>query len=82
MDNFKTAADKIRAMSNDDLAEFLAQVGYESYRNGLVHGRHFKSQKRIVSYEMMLSAHKMLLNKNAEDVDFGPLPGMGGRETE
>ncbi len=82
MDNIKTVADKIRAMSNDELAELFAQIGYNSYKNGLKHGRHFKSQKRIVSYEMMLSAHKMLLNKNAEDVDFGPLPGMGGRETE
>lgn len=75
MENIKTVADKIRTMNDDELAELLSQIGYESYKKGLDHAIRFK--KRMVDYDMMLEAHKTLLSKNAEDVDFGPLPGMG-----
>lgn len=75
MSNIKTVADKIRSMNDDELAELLSQIGYESYKNGLAHAIRFK--KRMVSYEMMLEANKTLLSKNADEVDFGPLPGMG-----
>lgn len=75
MDNIKTVADKIRSMNDEELAELLSQIGYESYKNGLDHAIRFK--KRMVSYEMMLKAHRIMLKKNADEVDFGPLPGMG-----
>ncbi len=75
MDNIKTVADKIRSMNDEELAELLSQIGYESYKNGLAHAIRFK--KRMVSYEMMLEVNKTLLSKKADEVDFGPLPGMG-----
>jgi hypothetical protein len=75
MNNIKTVADKIRSMNDEELAELLSQIGYESYKNGLDHAVRFK--KRMVSYEMMFKANKTLLSESADEVDSGPLPGMG-----
>ena len=75
MNNIKTAADKIRAMSNDELAEFLAQTSNTMYSLGLEHAVRFKH--RMITYDVFLEHHKTLLNKNADEVDFGPLPEMG-----
>lgn len=70
-----TAADKIRSMNNDELAEFLAQIGYTCYKTGLEHAIRFK--KRMIDYDMLLEANKTMLNKDEKDVSFGALPGMG-----
>lgn len=78
MDNIKTVADKIRSMSDKELALLLSQIGYESYKNGYKHALHRKQMKGVrVTFDMMHNAHEQLIHKNVEEVSFGPMPGMG-----
>lgn len=78
MDNTKTVADKIRTMNDEELVLLLSQISYEGYKNGYKHALHRKQMNGVrVTFNMMLNAHEQLIHKSADEVDFGPLPGMG-----
>lgn len=77
MDNIKTVADKIRSMNDEELALFIAQNCFVSYKNGYKHALHRKQIGVKITFDMMLNAHKQMLSGSAEKTDFGPLPGMG-----
>ena len=78
MDNTKTVADKIREMNDEELALFLAQNCFVSYKNGYKHALHRKQMKGVtVTFDMMFRAHKQVLSGTASETDFGPVPGMG-----
>lgn len=78
MDNTKTVADKIRTMNDEELVLLLSQISYEGYKNGYMHALHRKQMNGVrVTFDMILNAHEQLIHKNAEEVSFGPMPGMG-----
>ena len=78
MNDIKTVADKIRSMNDDELVLLLSLISYEGYKNGSKHALHRKQMKGVrVTFDMMLNAHEQLIHKNAEEVSFGPMPGMG-----
>lgn len=78
MNDIKTVADKIRSMNDEELVLLLSQISYEGYKNGYKHALHRKQMKGVrVTFDMMLNAHEQLIHKNAEEVSFGPMPGMG-----
>ena len=78
MNDIKTVADKIRSMNDEELVLLLSQISYEGYKNGYKHALYRKQMKGVrVTFDMMLNAHEQLIHKNAEEVSFGPMPGMG-----
>lgn len=78
MDNTKTVADKIREMNDEELALFLAQNFFVSYKNGYKHALHRKQMKGVTAtFDMMYEAHKQVLSGAASEIDFGPMPEMG-----
>ena len=78
MNDIKTVADKIRSMNDEELVLLLSQISYEGYKNGYKHALHRKQMNGVkVTFNMMLNAHEQLIHKNAEEVSFGPMPGMG-----